>query len=104
MLRRAEFEGPAPVLFDLIDRRGLGFLAAADLNFMDKWKPPPYLFQRANHEALQRLRSLLLEVHGNLLKSWRKLFDRDGSMRISWEEFRSACAVLVGECTERVRR
>lgn len=87
------YESDLAVLFDLLDRDGYGFMVERDLNFLRHWKPPPYLFCKPNHEAVQRLREAFLKVHGSpLFRTWRKVLDRPGSMRITWNTFVNACS------------
>jgi len=93
-LRELGFKGSASRLFDLLDRLGLGYVSPSDFGFLQKWNPPPYLFSAADHEGLQRLKGALQEREGSLLRAWRKALDKDGSMRISFEEFTAACAEL----------
>eukprot|EP00927_Polykrikos_kofoidii_P061480 TRINITY_DN56314_c0_g1_i1.p1 TRINITY_DN56314_c0_g1~~TRINITY_DN56314_c0_g1_i1.p1 ORF type:complete len:738 (-),score=101.82 TRINITY_DN56314_c0_g1_i1:148-2361(-) len=87
-------EIPLNNLFDLLDRRGLGFIVSQDLAFLDKWNPPCYVFVEPDPQGLHRIKEVLLEKQSNLLKAWRKSLDRDGTMRISWDEWRNACAEL----------
>eukprot|EP00928_Gymnodinium_smaydae_P011931 TRINITY_DN14360_c0_g3_i1.p1 TRINITY_DN14360_c0_g3~~TRINITY_DN14360_c0_g3_i1.p1 ORF type:complete len:774 (+),score=94.61 TRINITY_DN14360_c0_g3_i1:73-2394(+) len=83
----------APKLFDVLDRRGLGYLCRSDILFLTNWKPPPYmLINKADNEALQTWKESLLEqAGGNYLRAWRKFLDTDGTMRLTFDEFTECC-------------
>merc|ERR1712032_184012 len=81
-------------LFELLDRHGLGFVTFGDFDFLEKWKPPPYIFAKPDNPGLRRMKEALWEAHQSPLKAWRKTLDPDGTMRASWDEFRQACLDL----------
>jgi len=99
------YEESASRLFDLLDRRGLGFVVASDMAFLDVWRPPPYTFCTPDCEGQQRLKAAMRELYQSPLKAWRRVLDRDSSMRISWDEFKKGCKELyrtaekVGDAT-----
>jgi len=94
-MRELEFEGPVNRLFELLDRNVRCFIALEDFYFFDKWQPPPYIFVEPSFEGLKRMKEVFIETKGNLLAAWRKALDRDGTMRISWDEWRHACSELL---------
>jgi len=90
-IRSLGYEGPGSLLFDLLDRRALGYLLFRDLGFLGRWRPRPYLFSKPDYEGLRYVKEGLLQVHGRpLLKVWREVLDRNNAMRVSWGEFKSA--------------
>mmetsp|Transcript_107481 Transcript_107481/g.302478 ORF Transcript_107481/g.302478 Transcript_107481/m.302478 type:complete len:713 (-) Transcript_107481:69-2207(-) len=94
-LKSLSYNGSASMLFDLLDRSGLGFVAMRDLVYLETWDPPMYLRQEPDFELLDRFKDALVNVYGDpLFRSWQKLLDRDGTMRVSWEKFCYACRHL----------
>lgn len=62
------------------------------LRCLDEWEPPPFLFASPDHMAKSRLSEVLIRRHGNnALLAFRKALDRNGSMRVSYDEFSSLC-------------
>lgn len=95
-IERLGYTGPSVRLFDLLDRRGHGYLIRRDFNFIAKWKPQQYLWCKPDQAAHDKFMDALLISYGEpLFRVWRKVLDRDGSMRISWDEFRYACNNLL---------
>lgn len=90
-IRRLGYQGNAARLHDLLDRTKMGMVHTEDLLFLDKWKPVPYLYAEANHRGLQCFKDAMLFQCNSLLKAWIKFLDKDGGMRISWDEFLDAC-------------
>lgn len=86
-------------LFDVLDRRGVGALGVLDLAWLSKWYPPPWIYCKPNPVALQRLKSYLVDKHQSPLRAWRRVLDKSGKMRLSWEGFCHACASLVAEAS-----
>lgn len=93
-MRELGYQGNAGKLHALLDRSGLGIVHTADIAFLDKWHPVPYLFAEYNWKGLQRLKDALVFQHASLLKAWRKALDKDSTMRISWDEFSQACMAI----------
>jgi hypothetical protein len=81
-------------VFQLLDLSGLRMLRSGDLDFLEKWQLPPYLFEKPDVEGMKRLKNNLIHLFGSALKAWRKMFDRDDQLRIGWEAFRRGCAEL----------
>lgn len=80
-------------LFDLLDRDGYGFLVEHNLGFLHRWKPHPYLFCKPNFDAVQPFKDALLARDGPpLAKVWRKVLDREGTMRVKWSSFVTICS------------
>jgi Ca2+-binding EF-hand superfamily protein len=82
------------LLVSSLDSHGCGFVSRSDLQWLDGWKPPPWLCAERDPEALGQLRQLIRRKYGNMLFAWRSLFDRDDSNYITWEEFCKACRSL----------
>lgn len=90
-IKKFGFTGPAGRLFDSMDRDGMGSIEYGEFHFLDKWVPEPYLLSEPDFEALDGFKSALIRTHGSpLFKSWRKVLDKDGTMRASWEKFLNA--------------
>merc|ERR1740121_3258226 len=87
-------QAPGARLFDLLDRHSQCFVAASDLIFLDAWSPPPYIFCRPDFESLKCLKDAFECLHDSLLKTWRKVLDRTGTMRMSWDDFCTACFTI----------
>mmetsp|Transcript_51342 Transcript_51342/g.81583 ORF Transcript_51342/g.81583 Transcript_51342/m.81583 type:complete len:812 (-) Transcript_51342:207-2642(-) len=91
-LGMVNYDGPVEELFDMLDREGYGNVVKSDLDYLESWKPRPYLFAKPDTNALKHLKESFVQVNGPpLFKTWRQVLDRDGSMRLSWEEFVPAC-------------
>lgn len=94
-LAHHKFEGHGPSLFELLDRRGSGFVVQSDLAYLDRWEAKPYFFVSPDNEGLEKLRSSIVEFMGPaLFRAWHKFFDRDGSMRVGWDKFCMGCRRL----------
>jgi len=93
-LKRLGYPGSAAKLFDLLDFHAVGVLSIRDMQWLDKWNPPPYIFATADDKGLQIWKERLLDLHQSLLKAWRKVLGRDGTMRLSWDEFCNANAEI----------
>jgi len=86
-----DFRYGTKALFHGLDWEGKRFVVQADLEFLDKWRPPNYLTATPSKEAAHEFRALLLKLHKNYLKAWRQCLDTDSSNRVTWEEFLAAC-------------
>lgn len=93
-MQTARFTGKAGRLFDLLDRLGLGMLTIQNLSFLETWRMPTYLYHQPDASRWKAMRDKLMEVHRHPLKAWRKL-DKDGSMRLSYEEFREIASDMA---------
>lgn len=70
-------------------------LEISNLEALDRWNVPEYFFADADDDGFSQLKKELLGwYNGNALAAWRKDFDRDGSMRVNYEEFREICKKL----------
>lgn len=95
-LRALGYSGELANLFELLDRDGYGCLVEHNLHFLQQWTPLPYLFCEPSFEALKAWKEDLKQVHGYpLAKAWRKVLDRDCTMRVTWHSFVVACSGLA---------
>jgi len=94
-MSRLIFDGSASALFYLLDRRGWGFLSLEDITFLDKWQPPSYIFAQSDYAGLEVLKRYLEDTQGNALRAWRKVLDREGSMKVSWDTWCKICAEIA---------
>lgn len=79
-----------------------GELVLSTLNFLDRWQCPEYLLTNADPVALAEWRTALLNCHkGSAITAWRKDLDRDGSMRVNWQEFTKVCKRMMQMKPER---
>mmetsp|Transcript_63527 Transcript_63527/g.151496 ORF Transcript_63527/g.151496 Transcript_63527/m.151496 type:complete len:658 (-) Transcript_63527:151-2124(-) len=81
-------------LFFMMDRELCGFLLRENFAFLGHWDPPAYMSSRADAEGLEQLKQVLKATYRLLLRAWRKILDKDGAMRVSWDDFREACKAL----------
>ncbi|CAJ1361746.1 unnamed protein product [Effrenium voratum] len=86
-LQTLRYAGKASKLFDYLDRQGLGILTVHSLTFLDRWMLPPYMYYQPDVRGVRVVKEKLLDLHQHALIAWRKI-DKDGSMRISYDEFR----------------
>lgn len=80
-----------------LDIDGVGFVRVEDLMWLDGWNPPAWILAKPDRRALQKFLVLLLEIFGSFTQAWRNLLDKDGSNRVSWLEFKTACHFLQFE-------
>jgi len=81
--------------FDLIDKDGAGSAVKAEVALLDKWEFPEWLTAKPDERAAEICKSkLVTKCQGNPLAAWRQL-DRNGNMRVAWNEFRQACRKLL---------
>jgi hypothetical protein len=79
-------------LLSSLDFFGCGFVSRCDLEWLDRWKPPPWLSAAPDETAWSELRALMRLTHEHPLVAWRNLFDEDDSNRVTWREFHRGCA------------
>jgi len=75
------------LLFNSLDVRGCGILRYQDITFLQKWDPPRWMLVSPDADVTQKFRMHLMRVYGTFIGAWRRCFDRDGSNRVSWQEF-----------------
>jgi Ca2+-binding EF-hand superfamily protein len=85
------FQKYAKHLFHYLNREGGKEIREEDMRFLDKWKPPEFLLVPPNRQAMEMVKSMLLDEFGHYLKAWRRLLDLDSSNRCTWSEFKEAC-------------
>lgn len=88
------------VLFDLLDdpsdATSVGTLTETELSFLDAWKCPAYLTEKANAAAALAFRTAIIERHScSALVAWTVALDRDFSMKVNFDEFSGACKRLA---------
>lgn len=95
-LSKLGFKENAQLLFELLDRKGLGCITPDYLEFLARWRLPPYVFAGPSGEVLSVMKKVFADVaSGSMLRAWRKLFDTHGTMRVSWDTFCQRCADLA---------
>jgi len=77
-----------------LDYFGCGFVSRSDLEWLDAWEPPEFIYADPDPQALQQLNELIRKRYAHPLSAWRSLFDRDDSNSVSWLEFKDACEKL----------
>lgn len=103
-VKKLNYKGPAAHLFELLDRQGYGYFYRKDLDYLNSWRTRPYLFSRPDFATLKKLKESFKVLHGSLFKAWRKVLDRDCTMRLSWEEFCNACKGLKARMEHLISR
>lgn len=73
-----------------LDYMGCGVLERTDLEWLDKWKAPEWLYVEPDEGEWSRFKDLLVEKFKHPLRAWRMVLDLDSSNKISWTEFLSA--------------
>eukprot|EP00929_Paragymnodinium_shiwhaense_P096010 TRINITY_DN5743_c0_g1_i1.p1 TRINITY_DN5743_c0_g1~~TRINITY_DN5743_c0_g1_i1.p1 ORF type:complete len:681 (-),score=103.67 TRINITY_DN5743_c0_g1_i1:400-2442(-) len=87
--------------WELVDRDGDGSVTCGEALVLDKWEFPEWLVGDVDEEAAEYFKKKLLEqTHGNSIAAWRRYLDRDGSMRVPWYDFRTACRRLLAKTGE----
>jgi len=87
-------------LFKFIDTESVprtrGALVEVELQFLQRWQCPAYLWAKPDERALENFRrAVLAGSMGNPLVAWRKVFDKAGSMRVNYLEFAALCRRLA---------
>jgi len=77
----------AEKVFKLLDWEDDGTITYQELKCLDKWKPQPWLLAEPNEQAAEAFRKVLRHQYKHMVKAWRLAVDRDGSNRVSWNEF-----------------
>merc|ERR1711871_1228172 len=84
-------EGGITCLFKMVDLDADHLITRAELDFLTVWHPPPWLKASPDPEGAVEFKSHLLQRYrNNGIVAWHYL-DRDGQMRVSWDEFSSSC-------------
>eukprot|EP00445_Apocalathium_hangoei_P012115 CAMPEP_0203877382 /NCGR_PEP_ID=MMETSP0359-20131031/21977_1 /ASSEMBLY_ACC=CAM_ASM_000338 /TAXON_ID=268821 /ORGANISM="Scrippsiella Hangoei, Strain SHTV-5" /LENGTH=788 /DNA_ID=CAMNT_0050796327 /DNA_START=55 /DNA_END=2418 /DNA_ORIENTATION=+ len=91
------------LVFQGLDLQAFGTIQRSDLVWLDGWHPLEWVTAEPKLEEWEKLKALLKQNYGHLLRAWRLLLDRDDSNGLSWVEFRDACRRLkfdgdVGAC------
>jgi len=91
----------ARTLFDLIDdsdpgeSKGARTISLQELLFLDAWECPEYLWVDPDEAAAEEFRRILaVRYRQNLLLAWRRILDKDSSMRVCYHEFQNTCKQL----------
>eukprot|EP00928_Gymnodinium_smaydae_P011293 TRINITY_DN14186_c0_g1_i2.p1 TRINITY_DN14186_c0_g1~~TRINITY_DN14186_c0_g1_i2.p1 ORF type:complete len:838 (-),score=171.73 TRINITY_DN14186_c0_g1_i2:191-2704(-) len=82
---------PPKTLFAGMDRYRNGYLVEDDMEFLERWRPLPFLLARPNRAAMEEFKRLLLKTYKNYLRAWRRVLDVDNTNRCNWDEFQNAC-------------
>lgn len=87
-------------IFQLLDNAGnkatKGNITVEEIAFLESWKCPPYLWQEPDHAAKEQFVSELIARHrSNPLLAWRKALDKDGSMKVTYDEFVTNCKEIA---------
>jgi len=78
------------------DRKTRGIITKDQIVFLDAWKPPEYIWVSPDFNTRVGFQNALAMRHsGNHLLAWRKTLDKDGSMRVNWQEFKDACHKMM---------
>lgn len=86
-----------------MDRDGLGFITADELDFIEKWEPPPFLFYDPNPEATLDIKKRLCYRFGKSpLRTWFRALDTDFSSKVCWREFYQACKKHANDLSQDV--
>lgn len=80
-----------------------GSIELKNIVYLDSWDSREYLMVPPDDQALYRWKSELLRRYdGNALQAWRKVIDKDASMRVNFLEFSGACKVLQKNLPETI--
>jgi Ca2+-binding EF-hand superfamily protein len=87
-------------IFVMLDDGGSGFgrgeIEESELEFLDRWHCPGYLWAEPDFAAKRLFFNQLLHVNKeNPLIAWRKALDKDGNMKVSYAEFYQSCSKLM---------
>jgi len=77
-------------------KRGMDVITMDDLVFLEKWKPPAYLWEPPDEVGAAKFKDALSRRYNqNPWLAWRKALDKDGSMRVGFSEFSEVCRELA---------
>jgi len=79
------------LVFGALDIANCGLITLADLQWLDRWRPPEWVYAEPDPEALKELREILAEAYGHPLRAWRCILDKDDSNHLDYNEFLAAC-------------
>eukprot|EP00931_Biecheleriopsis_adriatica_P049673 TRINITY_DN28737_c0_g1_i1.p1 TRINITY_DN28737_c0_g1~~TRINITY_DN28737_c0_g1_i1.p1 ORF type:complete len:664 (+),score=150.59 TRINITY_DN28737_c0_g1_i1:33-2024(+) len=79
------------LLLSSLDYFGCGFIMRSDLEWLDAWEPPEWLYSEPDMQAWADVRSLIMSRYVHPLSAWRGLLDKDDSNSVTWKEFKDAC-------------
>lgn len=73
----------------------VGALTRSELDYLDKWECPAFMWELPNFAAKDALKKAVVRRHQKFsLVAWRRDLDKDGSMRVNYGEFVSYCRTL----------
>lgn len=91
----AGFTGDAGGVFDLLDWECDGKVTAAEVQCLGKWpSPAEWLLAEPNPRAAQAFKDYLLKKYHHFLKAWCLGIDVSSTSRVSWDDFKRACAKM----------
>jgi Ca2+-binding EF-hand superfamily protein len=87
-------------LFVMLDdgshRSGLGEITETELDFLERWRCPAYLWAEPDFVAKREFWKQLLSCNkDNPLIAWRKALDKDGNMKVEHSEFYKAIIKFI---------
>jgi Ca2+-binding EF-hand superfamily protein len=84
------------VLFTLVaDARHKDVITGGKLDFLDVWRPPAYLWEAEDSiAAIQFKEAVARRYNHNPWLAWRRVLDKNNSMRVGFSEFIEACREL----------
>jgi len=88
------FKNHTKQLFHGLDKDGKKSIVEADIAFLDRWRPFPFLVADKNEQAVGEVKELLLSKYRTFLTAWRQLLDKEGSNRCNWFEFQATLEKL----------
>jgi Ca2+-binding EF-hand superfamily protein len=99
LLRALGWQGEASAAVDQmlcssLDFHGCGFISQSDLEWLDSWRAPVWLYSDPDPKAWEQLKGVILRRYHQPLKAWRQIFDTDDSNQVCWVEFEEACRKL----------
>jgi len=84
------------MLDDGSNKDSRGEITEEELDFLVRWKCPPYLWTEPDYSAKKLFwKQLLSQYRDNSLVAWRKAVDADGNMKVPYADFYKACAKLL---------